>query len=61
VLKNHGIALLGELPKPEKSNKSLGKKLVYKVQIPTKVDIIYSESVRSLRSELMLLSDNVSI
>jgi receptor protein-tyrosine kinase len=61
LLRNHGVALLGELPKPEKSNKGLDKKLVPKSKIPTKVDIIYSESVRALRSEIMVRSDDVPI
>ena len=61
MLRNHGVALLRELSKPEKSNKRLYKKLVSKSQIPTKIDIIYSEPVRALRSELMVRSDKVLI
>jgi succinoglycan biosynthesis transport protein ExoP len=61
LLRNHGVALLGELPKPEKANKGLDKKIMSKNKMPTKVEILYSESVRALRSELMVRSDDVPI
>jgi receptor protein-tyrosine kinase len=58
LLRNHGVALLGELPKPAKVTKVLNKKASYKVQIPTRSEVIYSESVRALRSEIMVRSDD---
>ncbi|MBL4630177.1 MAG: GumC family protein, partial [Paraglaciecola sp.] len=61
LLRNHGIALLGELPKPEKVNKGGNKKEHPKREVPTKIDLIYAESVRALRSVLMVRSDDVPI
>lgn len=61
LLRNHGVALLGELPKPAKIRKMRGQKPLSKVNAPTKAEVVYSECVRSLRSELMVRSDDASI
>ena len=58
LLRNHGVVLLGELPKPGKVNKLMDKKMVSKTKMPTKAEVLYSESVRSLRSELIVRSDD---
>jgi receptor protein-tyrosine kinase len=61
LLRNQGVTLLGELPKAAKVNNAVGKKTSSKIRMPTKLEIIYSESVRALRSELMVRSDDVAI
>ena len=61
LLRNHGVALLGELLKPEKVNKVMEKKTSSQNKMPTKVEMIYSESVRALLSELMDRPDDVPI
>lgn len=61
VLRNQNIALLGELPKPEKVKKSLEKDPLVRTRAPSKAEVEYSEAVRSLRSELMIRSDDTPI
>jgi receptor protein-tyrosine kinase len=61
LLRNQSVTLLGELPKPAKIKKTLDKKSLSNVNVPTKADVIYSECVRALRSELMVRSDDAPI
>ena len=61
LLRNHGIALLGELPKPAKIKNAQDKKPLTKLSAPSKAEVIYSECVRALRSELMVRSDDSPI
>jgi succinoglycan biosynthesis transport protein ExoP len=61
LLRNQSVSLLGELPKPAKIKKTLDKKSLSNVNVPKKAEVIYSECVRALRSELMVRSDDAPI
>lgn len=61
LLRNHGIALLGEIPKPPKTRASTDSKRLLKVKAPSKAELIYAECVRALRSDLMVRSDDSPI
>jgi succinoglycan biosynthesis transport protein ExoP len=56
-----GLALLGELPKPAKVRSAKYKNSVVKIKAPTRAEALYSDSVRLLRSEIMVRSDDVPI
>ena len=60
LLRNHDIALLGELPKPAKIKHGQDKASA-KNKTPSKAQLIYSECVRALRSDLMVRSDDTPI
>jgi receptor protein-tyrosine kinase len=61
LLRDHGIALLGELPKPAKVKKMVGQDMLSKINVPSKAEVLYSESVRTLRLGLMVRSNDVPI
>jgi len=61
LLRNHGIAILGEFPKPAKVKKMLEKDMLSKIKVPSKAEVLYAESVRSLRSSLMVRSNDIPI
>ena len=61
LLRNHGVAVLGELPKVAKVKKTKGKYGVPKTKPPSKAEVIYSEFVRTLRTELMVRADDAPI
>lgn len=60
LLQKYGVVVLGELPKPAKKSKTKNK-LSTDTKPPNKSEALYSESVRSLRSELMVRSDDVAL
>jgi succinoglycan biosynthesis transport protein ExoP len=60
LLQKHGVVVLGELPKPAKVKKTKNKSTTNK-KPPSKSEILYAEAVRSLRSELMVRTDDVPL
>jgi receptor protein-tyrosine kinase len=60
LLQKHGVVVLGELPKPAKVKKSKDKSTTNK-KPPSKSEILYAEAIRSLRSELMVRTDDVPL
>jgi succinoglycan biosynthesis transport protein ExoP len=61
LLQMQGLALLGELPKPAKVKNAKTKNSSFEIKIPTKAEAFYTDSVRVLRSELMVRSDELPI
>ena len=61
LLQKQRVVVLGELPKPAKVRSAKYKNSVVKIKAPTRAEALYSDSVRLLRSEIMVRSDDVPI
>lgn len=61
LLQKHGVVVLGELPKPAKIRSVKVRKSIIGNKAQTKAEALYTDSVRVLRSELMVRSDDSPI